>query len=46
MNANDEKLELFKEALLFHLGAQEPSFHEILWCEWAAERIKELEAEA
>ena len=41
---NQEKIELFKEALLFHSQAQEMTSAELEWCEWAKERIKELEA--
>lgn len=42
---NHEKLEMFKEALLFHSMAQEMTSAELKWCEWAKERIEQLMAE-
>lgn len=44
MNANHEKLELFKEALLFHCR-ENLTNAELDWCEWAKERIEQLMAE-
>lgn len=46
MSITQEKIELFKDAYQYHSQTQEMTGVEREWCEWAAERIKELEAEA
>lgn len=42
MNLITEKLELFREAILYHSTREEISDVEIEWLDWAAVRIEEL----
>lgn len=46
MSIIDEKLELFREAMLYHSTRENVTPAETEWLEWAAARIEELKGAA